>query len=239
MNVIDEARYVLAEHYAASDRVPDAVAALEDTAAATPDAETRSVTRFNLGMIYQEKLGDQVRARAAFSKVTGRMAATARNRIIAPLRREKNWAEAVEFLKECLEHADEPKDRADVVRQLIQVARTCGDEGLMESVLSSVPGMISYEDAQKELRSRRAKLEETREARMELAQPARLRGREIKRKDRDRPAPAARLPLHQRGPKSEPKSRRRKEWPRRSVEPPPPVGRGGAGAEEGEAPPGF
>lgn len=230
MNVIDEARYVLAEHYAASDRVPDAVAALEDTAAATPDAETRSVTRFNLGMIYQEKLGDQVRARAAFSKVTGRMAATARNRIIAPLRREKKWAEAVEFLKECLEHADEPKDRADVVRQLIQVARTCGDEGLMESVLSSVPGMISYEDAQKELSSRRAKLEETRKARMAAA---RLRGPRIKRETAGKNRPVSR----------EPKSRRKKEWPRRAVEPPPPVGRGGAAGDREkdnrEAPPGF
>jgi hypothetical protein len=178
MNVVDGALYGLAEHYAATDRVPDAVVVLAGVAEETPDAETRSVSQFNLGVIYQDRFGDDAKARVCFSKVTGRMAGSARNRILARLRREKDWAEAVEFLKECLEHASEPDDRAAVVRLLTETVRSSGDVELMESVLFSVREMISYEDAQKEAESRRAKVEEARReraARMSSQGPERAR----------------------------------------------------------------
>ena len=235
MNVIDEALYALAGHYVAAGRVPEAVDVLKDVAAATPDAETRSCTHFNLGVIYQEKLGDQAEARAHFSKVTGRMGGTARYRVLAPLRRKKEWAESVKFLKECLDNATEAEDRAAVVKQLIYTVRSSGDDGLMESVLSSVPGMITYEDAQLEAESRRAKLEEARKAKLE----------EARREHAARPPPVgAGRPG---GPKSgqargteqrgrsavaEPKDRWRRKRPRVSREPPPPVGRGRAADDE-------
>lgn len=241
MNVIDEALYALAGQYVAAGRVPDAVGVLKDVAAATPDAETRSVTHFNLGVIYQEKLGEGRSARAHFSKVTGRMGGTARYRVLAPLRRKKEWAESVKFLTECLDNATEAEDRAAVVKQLIYTVRSSGDNELMESVLSAVPGMITYEDAEKEAQSRRATLEEARKAKLE----------EARRERAARPPPvrAKRFggpggpggPGGLGGPKSrqggpsavsEPKDRWRRKRPRVSREPPPPVGRGRAADDE-------
>lgn len=215
MNVIDEALYVLAEHYLATDRVQDAVVVLEGVAEETPDAETRSVSQFNLGIIYQNRLGDDAKARVCFSKVAGRMAGSARNRVLARLRREKDWAEAVEFLKECLEHARGPADRAAVVRQLTETVRSSGDMELMESVLFSVREMISYEDAQKEAESRRARMEEARRERAARMGPPRSeRARETRRQER----PAA---LERAG-----RDRRRRK-PLRGPDPPP-TGRGRA-----------
>ncbi len=234
-NVIDEALYVLAEHYVAAGRVPDAVEVLNDMAAATPDAETRSCAHLNLGVICQEKLGDQAQARVHFSKVMGRNAATARNRILAPLRRKREWAESVKFLTECLENATEAEDRAAVVKQLIYTVRSSGDNELMESVLSSVPGMITYEDAEKEAESRRSRLDEARKAKLEEARraraarppvvsPGRFGGPKSGRARGTEPRGRAAI--------SEPKDRWGRRRPRTSREPPPPVGRGRAVDDE-------
>lgn len=206
MNVVDESLYALAELYMAEDRVDDAIAIIERVAKESPHETARSISRYNLGRIYDEKLKDPARARAEYARVTGRMAAHARMRVLAPLRREKRWDEAIAFLKECVAAARKPEDKAGAVRELATTARSSRDGKLIEAILLSVPDLISYEDAKVAAEARR-KMDEERRAQMERSrrlQPgapsAATRGRPTFTRPptpfgrREMPAPVGRMP---------------------------------------------
>jgi hypothetical protein len=79
--------------------------------------------------------------------------------------------EAADFLKECLAACEEPSDKAGVVRTLVAIARSSGDDKLIESTLRSVPGLITYEEARAASEADRKKVEEMRR-RTEAAAPA-------------------------------------------------------------------
>jgi len=168
LNVIDEALYALAEQYALNDRLADAVAVLERVAKESPDEGARSITHYNLARIYEEKMNDPAKARAEYALVTGPWAASARGHVLMPLRRERRWAEAIAFLRESLVAATSPEDRAEAVRFITTLARESQDAALMESVLKSVPDLITYADAQAAAAARRKKIEEARRREAEL-----------------------------------------------------------------------
>jgi len=169
MNVIDEVIYALAEHRLAADRVQEAVALLERVASSSPDKEARSVSRYNLGRIFEERLLDAVRARTEYARVCGRWGGTARNRVLAPLRRERKWAEAIEFLRECLAVATDPEDKSDIARSMLATIRESGELSLVESILEPVTKAITYEEAQAAAEARRRKADELRRSQAELS----------------------------------------------------------------------
>ncbi|MHC4249445.1 MAG: tetratricopeptide repeat protein [Planctomycetota bacterium] len=174
-NVIDASLFDLAEFYLNEGRADDGVAVLERIARETPDSQARSIAHYNLATIHETTLNDPDRARSEYAKVTGPWAAAARGKVLRPLRMEKRWVEAVDFLKECLAAAEEPSEKAGVVRTLVMIVRSSGDDKLIEATLRSVPDLITYEEARAAAEADRKKLEEMRR-RTEAAGPQRAPG---------------------------------------------------------------
>jgi hypothetical protein len=162
-NVVDEARFALAEHYLSHARTDEAVALLEKMAEESPDERARSAAQFNVGRVYEEALGDSDRARAAYARVGGRWATSARSRVVGPLRREGRWGEAVAFLRDCVAAAGTAEDKAGAVRMLVSTVRASGDDKLIESTLASVTEIIAYEEAEAAAEIDRKKMEAIRE----------------------------------------------------------------------------
>jgi len=162
MNLIDNALFDLAEFYMGEGRTSETVAVLGRIAGETPDRQTRSMAHFNLATIHETILDDPDRARAEYARVTGPMAAGARSKILRPLRAQKRWGEAVDFLKECLAACEEPTEKAKVIRTLTAIAKTSGDDKLLETTLRSVPDLVTYEEARAAAEAEDRKLAEMR-----------------------------------------------------------------------------
>jgi len=192
-NIVDNALLDLAEFYLGKGRTAEGVATLERVAAETPDRGTRAVAHFNLANIFETTLNDPARARSEYAKVTGPFAGPARGKVLGPLRAEKRWVEAADFLRECLAACEEPEDKAEVIRTLTGIARASGDEGLLESTLRSVPELITYKEAEDAASAESKKFEEM-QKRIDAARassppgPA-AAGRPAPRKRSPRPVP--------------------------------------------------
>jgi len=162
MNLIDNALFDLAEFYMGEGRTSEGVAVLERIAGETPDRQARSMAHFNLATVHETILNDPDRARAEYARVTGPMAAGARSKVLRPLRAQKRWGEAVDFLKECLPACEEPSEKAKVIRTLTAIAKTSGDDKLLETTLRSVPDLLTYEEAKAAAEAEDRKLSEMR-----------------------------------------------------------------------------
>jgi len=162
MNLVDNALFDLAEFYMGEGRTSEGVAVLDRIAGETPDRQTRSMAHFNLATIHETILNDPDRARAEYARVTGPMAAGARSKILRPLRAQKRWGEAADFLKECLAACEEPTEKAKVIRTLTAIAKTGGDDKLLEATLRSVPDLVTYEEARAAAEAEDRKLTEMR-----------------------------------------------------------------------------
>lgn len=162
MNVIDETLYALAEHYLARGKNVEALQLLERVASSSPDAEARSASRYNMGRIYEERLGDALRARTEYARVSGRWGGAARNKVLAPLKRDRNWGEAIAFLKECLAVSTDPEDKSEIARSMLATVRESGETSLIESVAEAIMKALSYEEAHIAAEARRKKVEELR-----------------------------------------------------------------------------
>ena len=181
----------LAEFYLNEKRTAECVAVLERVAGETPDRGTRSIAHYNLATIHEATLDDPDRARAEYAKVTGPWAGAARGKVLRPLTIGKRWAEAVDFLKECLAACEEPSEKARVIRKLTAIAKTSGDEKLLEATLRSVPDLISYEEARAAIvadRKKHAEMLKRSEAFRASRPTPRAIQRPAPRKDAPRPA---------------------------------------------------
>jgi hypothetical protein len=161
-NVIDASLFDLAEFYLNEGRTDDGIRALERIARETTDREMRSLAHFNLAGIHETTRDDPGRARAEYAKVTGPMAAAARGKVLGPLRNEKRWTEAIDFLRECLAVCEEPSEKADVLRTMTAIAKSSGDSRLKEETLRSIPDLITYREAVTAAETDRRKIEEMR-----------------------------------------------------------------------------
>ncbi len=197
VNIIDGSLFDLAEFYMKEGRIDEGVALLERVVRETPEREARSMAHFNLATIHETILDDPDRARAEYARVTGPWGVAAREKVLKPLRAQKRWVEAADFLRECLAASDDPSEKANVVRALTAVAKTSGDEKLLEATLRSVPDLITYEEARAAAEADREKYKEM-QKRAETFRASRPRGPVVGR----RPAPLERAPRPVRKPKN-------------------------------------
>jgi hypothetical protein len=181
VNIIDNSLFDLAEFYLNEDRTDDGVTVLERVARETPDREASSMAHFFLAIIHETRIDDPDRARSEYAKVTGIRAIAVRAKVLRPLRAEKRWNEAIDFLKECLAACEEPSAKAKVIRMMISIAKTSRDEKLLEDTLRSVPDLITYEEAKDAAEVDHQKFEELRQM-TDGVQIIRIPARDAKRR---------------------------------------------------------
>ena len=99
MSPVDIALFSIAQIYLQKDDVKSALAALERTAANSPDRDSRGAAYFSMANIYLHRLNDPDKALSCLMKVEGKLGEQAKNRIIAIVSRGKSYEEAVAILE--------------------------------------------------------------------------------------------------------------------------------------------
>ncbi len=147
LNVIDAAYYEIAEIRLARKQYEEAVAALRQLVASSPDPRAVALTRLNLAELYRGELGNNEQAIQEYKQVTGEFAAEAQRRLAELFGELDQIDEAVEHFEGVAKNATDKTQQVLALRQLADLLVRSGRTEDGVAVLQRLIKAVSYDEA--------------------------------------------------------------------------------------------
>ena len=125
-NVLDDARFSIAQLQVKAGRGGKAVETLKELVTLTKDADVKSVAQYDIGKVYRVCLRDPAKAEAAFKKVTGRFAVLARRDLVRMYAEARQPGKAILFLQGAAARSKEKGEKLALLRQLAELCQRTG-----------------------------------------------------------------------------------------------------------------